>query len=235
MANIASREDILLVKDDDLLFIQDVEDLSEGPTGKSKKSKAKELKKYSLDMVGQVKVNAGTLLTVPTKPIVNLVTTSAGSAGVELPFEYSSPLIISSSPTTVYPIMDSVQDETSIYDTTNNTFLENRMLGQWHTWRIVFNWVKPSNTGKKFDVIIVLSNTLSSFKLFKRSYLSEETSSGNLTAIFNTIADNVSLPAPLGTGQGYALSAYIIGDSGSFLDVTLDSITRRCEANSLTI
>lgn len=233
MANIASREDILLVKDDDLLFIQDVEDLSEGLTGKSKKAKAKELKTYSLDMVGQVKVNAGTVATVPTKPIINLVTTSAGSASVELFFEYSSPLIISTSPTTVYPIMDSVQDETSIYDGTNNTFLENRMLGQWHTWRIVFNWVKPSATTKKFDIVIILSNTLSTFKLFKRSYISEETSSGSLTAIFNTIADNISLPSPLGTGQGYRLSAYIIGDNSSLCDVTLDSITRRCEANSL--
>ena len=36
----------------------------------------------------------------------------------------------------------------------DNSFLENKSLGQTHIWRCVFNYIKPAQTAKKFVINI---------------------------------------------------------------------------------
>jgi hypothetical protein len=173
------------------------------------------------DSSGQVKVNSGNSV----KPSVSLLTTSAGIPSTEQDFIYVSPLQISAAPTTHYPIAEANKDESSIFDFTNGTFLEYRSLGSQNLFRLTFNWSK-SNIGKKFMLRVRLYNPLSSFTQTQEIYISEETDSGEFTFTFWTIADSATLPSPLGTGNGYKISASIIGDTGSDCAIILDNFVR---------
>lgn len=177
---------------------------------------------------GNVKVNNGN----GVRPTISMTTTAAGTPTTEQQFTYSSPLGISSPPTSHYPISETDKNETSMYDFVNDTFLEFRSLGCANTFRFTFRWTKPGALNSKFIINIRLYNQLSSFTLGSSNYISEETSSGVFSCLFLTIADNVSLPAPLGTGKGYKLAISIVGDNGSQCDVTLDNFVRFNTPNS---
>jgi hypothetical protein len=176
------------------------------------------------DSSGQVKVNSGNSI----KPSVSFLTTSAGLLTPEQDFVYVSPLQISSSPTTNYPIAEVNKDETSMFDFTNGTFLEYRSLGGQNLFRLTFSWNTNGISGKKFVIKIRLYNPSpsSSFTQTQEVYVSEETQDGSITLLFWTIADSLSLPSPLGTGNGYKISASIIGDNASSCDIILDNFVR---------
>lgn len=220
MATLPSRAALTDLAENDLGYVHDVSDTTDSAQGTSKKFELTYLRQMVNKMVGQVKINSGNTV----QPVVNLVTTSAGTAAPEQIFNYDYPLAFSSSPTTLWPPMDTVADQTTIWDDTNNTFLENDLGGQVHLWRFIFTWNKPIQTAKKFMIRVRLYNALSSFTETKESYVSEETSTGDLNFNFITIADSFSLPS--GSGQGYNLAATVIGDNASNCDITLVSTTR---------
>jgi hypothetical protein len=170
------------------------------------------------DSSGQVKVNDGNGI----KPTVTVV-----EGGEEVAFSYSSPLNISASPVTKYPISEANKDESSIYDFTNNTFLEYGTLGGQNMFRLYFTWAKdPAATAKEFVISFRLYNELGSFTQTQNIYVSKETSSGAQTVNLWTIANSASLPSPLGTGKGYKIVVSIDGDGGSYCDITLDNFIR---------
>jgi len=225
MANISTREQLTALDRLDLGFVQDVSDVSEGASGKSKKMELKDLIILVHRMVGQVKVIDGN----GVKPSHN----HTGASSVEQVINYATPLTLAVSPTTTFPPMDTVADETSVWDDANSTFLENKMLGQVHLWRLIFNYNKNA-TGKKNLIRLRLYNALSGFSISNEHYLSEEADAGSFVVIFETIADSASLPTPLGTGQGYQVATSMVGDAGSDIDVELDSITRSSLAAAST-
>jgi len=171
---------------------------------------------------GQVKINTGNSV----QPTTSNTTTGAGVPSSEQLFNYDLPLSLSSSPTTTWPRMETSQIDSSIWDDTNISFLENKSLGQTHVWRLIISYNKPSSTSSKFVINIRLYNPLSGFELIESTYISEETDSGSFSVQFITIADSASLPSPIGTGNGYQISTSIVGDNGSNCDITLESITR---------
>ncbi len=166
------------------------------------------------------------------KPLVSMTAVSAGVPTAEQEFNYTSPLTLSSSPTTHFPIAEVDKDGTSMYDFVNDSFLEYRSLGSTNTFRFTFTWTKPGALTSKFLINIRLYNPLSGFSVAYSTYISEETTSGEFTSHFSTIADPASLPSPLGTGNGYKLVVSIIGDANSQCDITLENFVRFNPPNS---
>ena len=177
---------------------------------------------------GQVKVNDGNSI----KPTVSHTTVGAGTPTAEQDFIYVSPVGISTSPTTHYPLGEADKNETSMFDFTNGTFLEYRSLGSQNEFRLIITWNKPGSLTSKFYIRVRLYNPNSLFTQSQEKYVSEETTSGEVTFNFLTIADSASLPSPLGTGNGYKITTSIIGDNGSECDITLDNFVRFNYPNS---
>ena len=216
MANIATREVHTNIVGEDILFVQDVLDLSEGVTGKSKQTTVDDIQTYIKREIGHVKINTGN----GVNPILNL------AANAEQDFDYTLPLGISSFPTTTFPMMVASPSTSDIYDDVNNTFPENLVSGQWHLWRQELSYAnKPNNQGSR--VILRIYNPLSAFSFPVEINLADTDTSGNFGFTFATIADAASLPSPLGTGVGYRFAA----ESETTLDLTLDSLVRRSEAH----
>jgi hypothetical protein len=178
---------------------------------------------------GQVKINSGDGVN-EVKPAVTITTTSANTLFGPFAFEYLTGLNFSSSPRTIWPIMDSNKDESSIWDDTNKKFRENNSLGQTHLWRFVFTYSRTSF--KKVQVLFRLRNPDSGFEVDKRVYFSEErigaTDTGTEEIDLIRVADNNSL----NLDRGYFLEALIYGDNGASIDLTLDSVLRISYANS---
>lgn len=103
----------------------------------------------------------------------------------------------------------------------NTTFVENSIIGQVHTWRINATFTnKPSGTGG--FITIRFTNPISGFILQQYVPCQTNTTSANFTVNFITVADQASLPAPLGTGSGYN----ILITTDVRLTITIQSITR---------
>ena len=103
----------------------------------------------------------------------------------------------------------------------NTTFVENSIIGQVHTWRINATFAdKPSGTGG--FITIRFTNPISGFILQQYVPCQTNTTSANFTVNFITVADQASLPAPLGTGSGYN----ILITTDVRLTITIQSITR---------
>lgn len=170
---------------------------------------------------GQIKLNGYTI--AGTKPTWTNPTTitqiTYGNIGT---MEH---LVFSGSPTSTPPpnIPNDYNDiYSAFYDYTTGYFLENQLLGQQHLFRLVFSYTK--NVGSNPIVEITISNPNSSFTQKQVFTLPDSSTAGNFTALFFTIADQASLPAPLGTGGGYKLEIQNLNSIGSAI-YTLEHIT----------
>ena len=140
---------------------------------------------------------------------------------------YATPLGLSAPPTTSWPPNVETPTDADVYDFANDTFLENPVLGQVHRWRLQLEFNKVGGGGTRVQVQIL--NTLSGFEIQDLINLPGPFDEGGQVVVFTTIADESSLPAPLGTGQGYQIN--IMADNnnlqsnpGNFLEVV--SLTR---------
>ena len=163
---------------------------------------------------GQVKINTGNAV----KPSLSF---TSGNLGVFQSITYSSPLGISSFPTTKWPKNIDTPSDSDIYDFSNNTFIENTSPGQVQRWRIIFSYTGKA-TNKMAGLVFKLANTLSGFILKDLVAIPVTSASGDFFCALITIADGASLPAPFGTGQGYIFEI----TSDSVISLTVESITR---------
>ncbi|AZA54094.1 hypothetical protein [Chryseobacterium sp. G0201] len=162
---------------------------------------------------GVVKINAGGV-GAGTKPSWSNV-----SANTTRQVIYSLPLVYATAPTTSWP-ENSVISDAKIFS--GNQFIENSVLGQVHQWRLIVNYTKSSNILSQ-DIRFILRNPLSGFRSEISGVIPSSKTGGILVYNFTTIADGVSLPAPLGTGSGYILE-WVASDDIS--TISIDSITR---------
>ncbi|WP_157885934.1 hypothetical protein [Chryseobacterium glaciei] len=162
---------------------------------------------------GVVKINAGGA-GAGTKPNWSNV-----SANTTRQVTYSLPLVYATAPTTSWP-ENSLISDVRIF--AGNQFLENGVLGQVHQWRLIVNYTKSSNILSQ-DIRFILRNPLSGFRSEISGVIPSGKTSGILVYNFTTIADGISLPAPLGTGGGYILE-WVASDD--ITTISIDSLTR---------
>lgn len=162
---------------------------------------------------GVVKINAGGA-GAGTRP-----TYSNLAAGSTTQITYASPLVYASSPTTSWPENSTIADN-KIFS--GGQFLENEVLGQVHTWRIILNYTKNNNILSQ-DIRLVFRNPLSTFRTEVSGVIPSGKTSGILVYNIITIADGASLPAPLGTGGGYIIELI---PSDTITSLNIDSVTR---------
>lgn len=172
---------------------------------------------------GQIKVNDGNSI----QPFLSF----SGSNPPAQQVTYTFPLGFSASPTTTWPSNDTVQDSSSFYDIANDTFLENAVLGQVHRWRIILFFSKPG--GSQVNINVTISNPVPPSTFSTSTVFISPTDTGfpppftgTVVGQLTTIADQLSLPAPLGTGNGYELHI----QPNSTIDITVLSVTRISES-----
>lgn len=105
----------------------------------------------------------------------------------------------------------------------NSTYIENYILGQVTTWRVILDYSAKTNGAVAF-ITIRLRNPVSpsTFQLQQTLVAPNGTTSGSISANFFTIADNFSLVSPFGTGNGYTLEF----TSDTPLTISVNSVTR---------
>jgi len=138
---------------------------------------------------GAIKIDSNGDTSEPTFSLV---------AGVPQQIIYTAPII---DPSSVYPSCGPF-DSTAIYDTSNNIFLEQPVIGMPQYWRITMHYSgKASNLNEGFYVRI--SNPISGFtRRLLATLPTGETGNQYLTFDVSTYADTNSLLPPLGTGLG---------------------------------
>jgi hypothetical protein len=132
-------------------------------------------------------------------------------------------LDISGSEITKWPANITTPQDSDFYDSANNTFLENTLIGQRHEWRFDFSYAGKgagATTGIRFR--LYNTNPASSLNLIYEFTIPNERTSGGILVLFRTIADSVSLPPPIGNGQGYNIE--LTADDP--ITITLDSVLR---------
>lgn len=137
-------------------------------------------------------------------------------------------LDISSSPTTIWPpnvdLTQSNADlQSTIYNFTTGTWLENAIPGQTQIWRFILDWTKNSSaTG--LVIRLFNPNPNSSFDQRQLLHISPEHTSGTIVFNIVTIGDQLSIP---GQGDPNA-NGYVIqiGADDPMTSITVDSITR---------
>jgi len=102
-----------------------------------------------------------------------------------------------------------------------DSFRENSVPGQIHVWRI--NIYNSSGSSSSTAISLRLRNPLSGFTTSAVTLFSPSAGTELQTAIFYTIADGASLPAPNGTGNGYVLE--FRSGSGNYA-IWVESVTR---------
>ena len=140
---------------------------------------------------------------------------------------YASPLGFSSFPTTSWPQNIDTPTDADIYDSVNETFIENTIPGQTHIWRIQLQFDKQGSGGVRLQVR--LRNPISGFLVEDFVNFPGALDVGEFNPLLVTIADSASLPAPFGSGQGYLLEVMADNNSfqsaaGNFLEIV--SVTR---------
>lgn len=178
-------------------------------------------------MSGQVKLNSyGADIkpswTPATLPATTLVQITYGALGVQETLNFSS------APTSTIPPNWGSFDGTLFYDYTNGHFLENQVLGQSHSYRLLFKYTKTINENPTFEIRI--SNPLSTFSTTQYRQLPTGKTSGDFDINFKTFADQASLKTPLGTGTGYKIEISKV-NAASFTSLSLDSIAIIYEAH----
>jgi len=149
----------------------------------------------------QVKVNNGNWI----KPQFVFVWWGGSNLGVFQQIIYAAPLWLSSSPTTTRPANISSPVDADIYDIVNDTFIENTIPWQVHSWRVIVEYSGKSSWADS-GIAVKIENTLSGFTEETIVFAPSSTTSGKIWVLLATIADSASLPSPFGTGQGYEIS-----------------------------
>lgn len=166
----------------------------------------------------------------------NVMPASTGwTAGVPKQFSYGTPLNMSATPTTQYP----VRSNYPIYNNTLNTFLEDPIPGLLTMWRIIYGFSnKPRNSNIGVSIGFVNANNPGStfvnavpLTLPKGITASQNVNFTPLGATANvirpvrntihimTIADNLSI------GTGYKLFG-VTTQNDATLTITIDSVTK---------
>jgi hypothetical protein len=167
---------------------------------------------------GQVKVNSSNSV----KPTFALVS----NVEQQLIYDATGPgviLDISGFPTTSWPQNITTPVDGDFYDSANNTFIENLVMGQINIFRIIFDF-----SGKSINdtptLYFIIRNTLSGFEAKASIGIgSNQTSGTDLYSEVITIADGASLP-PAGGGAGIGYELHLLSTEN--MTVTVDSITR---------
>lgn len=137
-------------------------------------------------------------------------------------------LDLSPSPITEFPQNILLPTDSDVWNDTDNTLIENPILGQTHNWRVIFDY-SGKNLNDVASIDIRLVNPISGFATDDVIVTAEgRTADTDLQAYLTTIADSNSLPAPLGTGKGYEL--YF--ESNKALTITVKSVTRISDMHS---
>lgn len=164
---------------------------------------------------GLVRILGGNGGALPT------LTFTTQNAGTYQNVNYTTPLSLYS---TYWPENQAVSDA-NIVGTNggNTTYIENSIAGQVHTWRVIITY-SGKNNGSNIFATIRLRNPVppSTFTLQQTVICPTGTTTGVLSVIFISIADNLSLPAPNGTGNGYVIDATADGP----VTLTVNSVTR---------
>ena len=173
----------------------------------------------AMTSVGHVKINGRG----GVKPNYSL---TAGAAEIQMDYtQGTGALDISSSPTTTYPKTNPPSD-CILVDHTAGTIIENAVLGQTHTWRLLFSFTKLNNDKPTFYMRIANDqNPASSFSETQSVYIDKAQASGEITMLFTTTADNVSIPPPVGDPLSNGYNMYV-SCSSKDITVTLESIAR---------
>tara|TARA_R110000868_G_scaffold378674_1_gene644239 strand:+ start:1128 stop:1931 length:804 start_codon:yes stop_codon:yes gene_type:complete len=161
-----------------------------------------------------------------SKPFTNNQTSANQTPSPEEIFDYLLPLTLAPSPITNWSSMETQKIDASIWDDINITYLENKSLGQVHLWKFNFTYIKPLALTTSFYINIRFYNKFTNVGSISSFYISSNAISGSFTMDFESVANSNSLAVPLGTGQGYSMSSSIIGATGSYCDITLQSMTR---------
>lgn len=142
---------------------------------------------------------------------------SYGALGVQETLNFSAV------PTSKPPLnWAGVIDPVLFYDYTTGQFLENQVLGQKHSWRLIFSYTKAINSNPIIEVQI--SNPASSFITSQYRQLPNAKSSGDFDINFITFADPDSLVPPLGTGGGYKFEISNV-NNGNFTSLILENFS----------
>lgn len=165
---------------------------------------------------GVVKINGFLSSSTEIKPQYTLYQFSAQR------ISYSGNLSFASAPTTSWPANVTNPTDSDIYDATNHTFLENNVLGQVTLWRIICTF-KDKAAANTTGVSFKLRNSVSNFEQTQLVVIPDEWTDGSIVFNVMTIADDKSLPAPLGTGKGYEFWVTSDDPIGNF---EITSITR---------
>jgi hypothetical protein len=180
---------------------------------------------------GQVEIINGNNI----QPLTSNIVPSESNPSPTQRFVYALPINLSNSPSTIYPIAEVNKTASSVFNSDEGTFLEYQSLGGNNKFELKLKWVKTSSSlDHKFNVNIVLRNAsdTSDYSETNSFYVSEYLTNGETTMSFETTATSDSLSSPLGTGKGYYLESYIIGESGSRCNIQILSLTRRNRSNA---
>ncbi len=136
------------------------------------------------------------------------------------PLIYPDPsdLQISFPPITQWPDNEENPGDDAVYNSTTNAFLENQILGQTHIWRIIVEYIKPSQERNNAIGIIFRTETSSGFSQDYTQVTPQGISNGELVFNVITIADETSL------ADGYTFSAST--DADNPITLIFKSITR---------
>lgn len=167
---------------------------------------------------GQVKINTGNSL----KPTI---TVTAGNVDTLQKVQYASPLGLSSYPTNKWPQNIDSPSDSDIYDSVNHTFIENTILGQIQHWRLIVSFSGKVNADTAVRIKLSNPKPPSTFVLEDVVVLTKTLTSGIFQVTFTSIADGLSVPAPIGNGQGYEIE---LTSDGACVFV-VESLTRISE------
>ncbi|MGL5117532.1 MAG: hypothetical protein ACRC7C_19645 [Beijerinckiaceae bacterium] len=173
---------------------------------------------------GSIKINGTTQAGATVKP--SWVLAADVERRINLPYP-AFPLAKSGFPTTSWPPNSpGLTDSDLVVDTAGVTsFLENGIPGQVHLWRLAFLYTgKTSGADAVVKCRIFNEYNGSTFNISTISPTGTGASTTSGTLLFNlmSIADNVSLPAPISNGFGYSFAV----KSSHPMTITLDHITR---------
>lgn len=174
---------------------------------------------------GQVKLNGYNTGSGTIKPILTFIGNGGGAnIGTFLPIQYFSSLVFSSAPTTTWPHNIISPSDSDFYDFTNNTFIENAVLGQVNYWRFIVKYSGKSTAAAGLTLRMQNPSPDSNFILQDTRIAPKNTSNGTLIFILITVSDQLSVPAPLGNANAKGYEVSISSDDDIILEI--DSITR---------
>jgi len=149
--------------------------------------------------------------------------------------EYSAAgvLTLAASPVTHFPPANTTELDSSVYDNTEKSWLENIFsLGQINQFRFRFSYTGIASTND-VQIFLRFHNTFSGFELNHTEMLVENQTAGDFVATFVTVSDANSVPLPVGSadGHGYNLEIDVNRNGGTWI---LEDVLIASHATSFT-